>query len=207
MSVFNWVAAVIVITSMLYLTFVLTIPDWMAALRKGQAVSLLPERKGRTYPSWVQVAILGLGLLLCVALFHYGWVPFIKISPAIRAVLSIAGLLIYILGMSFLLWARRTLGKNWGLSTSLNAKLRDDHELIQSGPYAIVRHPMYFGAWVFMFGLLLLYPTWTILILTVSMLASLSMRSRREETMLEERFGDSWVQYKKRTKRIIPFIY
>jgi len=122
-------------------------------------------------------------------------------------ILSVLGLTIYIVGMSFMLWARRTLGKNWGLSTSLQAKLRDDHELVRSGPYAFVRHPMYFGAWAFMFGLLLLYPKWVMLIFTVSMLASLSMRARREEIALAERFGDVWAKYKKRTKFIIPFIY
>ena len=77
MSTFDWIAAGIVIISTLYLTFVLTVPAWMAALQKGQAVSLLPERKGGKRPLWIQVAILILGLLLCVPLFYYGWVPLI----------------------------------------------------------------------------------------------------------------------------------
>ncbi|MGZ9222969.1 MAG: methyltransferase family protein [Anaerolineales bacterium] len=207
MSVFDWVAASIVITSMLYVTFVLTVPEWMAALRKGQAVTLLPERKGGNWPMWSQIAILFLGLLLCVPLFYYGWVPLLTPPSSMAQILSVLGLTIYIVGMSFMLWARRTLGENWGLSTSLQAKLRDDHELVRSGPYAFVRHPMYFGAWAFMFGLLLLYPKWVMLVFTVSMLASLSMRARREEIALAERFGDVWVKYKKRTKFIIPFIY
>lgn len=207
MSTFDWIAACIVVISVLYLTFALTVPEWMAALQKGQAVSLLPERKGGKRPLWIQVAILILGLLLCVPLFYYGWVPLINLSPATRQLASVLGLLIYVFGMSFLLWARRTLGKNWGISTSLQAKLHNDHELIQDGPYALVRHPIYFGAWVFMLGLLLLYPVWVILILAVSMVASFSMRAQREETVLEERFGNAWVEYRKRTKRIIPFIY
>jgi protein-S-isoprenylcysteine O-methyltransferase Ste14 len=207
MSTFDWIAACIVIISLLYLTFVLTVPEWMAALRKGQAVSLLPERKGGKRPVWIQVAILILGLLLCVPLFYYGWVRLIQLAPATKQITSVLGLVIYMLGMSFLFWARRTLGKNWGISTSLQAKLHDDHELIQSGPYALVRHPIYFGAWVFMLGLLLLYPMWVILILAISMVASFSMRAQREETVLEERFGNAWVEYRKRTKRIIPFIY
>jgi protein-S-isoprenylcysteine O-methyltransferase Ste14 len=207
MSTFDWIAACIVIISLLYLTFVLTVPEWMAALRKGQAVSLLPERKGGKRPVWIQVAILILGLLLCVPLFYYGWVRLVQLAPATKQITSVLGLVIYMLGMSFLFWARRTLGKNWGISTSLQAKLHDDHELIQSGPYALVRHPIYFGAWVFMLGLLLLYPMWVILILAISMVASFSMRAQREETVLEERFGNAWVEYRKRTKRIIPFIY
>lgn len=158
MFAFYWIAAGIVILSMLYLTFALTVPEWLTALRKGQAVHLLPERKDGDWPIWIQVATLLLGLILCAPLFYYGWVPVISL-PAPTTLIP-----------------------------------------------AIVRHPMYFGAWVFMPGLLLLYPMWVMLIFMVSMLASLSMRARREEIALSDRFGDQWVDYRNRTKFIIPFI-
>ena len=207
MTTFDWIAAGIVIISMIYITFALTVADWLVALRKGQAVSLLPERGGRKYPLWMQIALMVVGLLICIPLFYYGWVPLFKIAGNARTILKVVGLIIYLAGFGFTLWARRTLGKYWGLSTSLDVKLFDEHQLIQSGPYAFVRHPMYFGAWIFMFGLLLLYPTWTILILLVSMLTAFSGRARREEVALAERFGDSWVEYKQRTWFIIPLIY
>jgi protein-S-isoprenylcysteine O-methyltransferase Ste14 len=95
----------------------------------------------------------------------------------------------------------------WGLSTSRNVKLLDDHQLVQSGPFAFVRHPMYFGWWVAMFGLLLLYPTWVVLLLLVSSLIAFFGRARREEVALAERFGEAWKEYKKRTRFLIPFIY
>ena len=207
MAIFDWIAAGIVIVSMIYISFALTVADWLAALRKGQAVSLLPERGGRKYPLWMQIALMVVGLLICIPLFYYGWVPLFKIAGNARTILKVVGLIIYLAGFGFTLWARRTLGKYWGLSTSLDVKLFDEHQLIQSGPYAFVRHPMYFGAWIFMFGLLLLYPTWTILILLVSMLTAFSGRARREEVALAERFGDSWVEYKQRTWFVIPLIY
>ena len=207
MAIFDWIAAGIVIVSMIYISFALTVADWLVALRKGQAVSLLPERGGRKYPLWMQIALMVVGLLICIPLFYYGWVPLFKIAGNARTILKVVGLIIYLAGFGFTLWARRTLGKYWGLSTSLDVKLFDEHQLIQSGPYAFVRHPMYFGAWIFMFGLLLLYPTWTILILLVSMLTAFSGRARREEVALAERFGDSWVEYKQRTWFIIPLIY
>ena len=204
MAIFDWIAAGIVIVSMIYISFALTVADWLVALRKGQAVSLLPERGGRKYPLWMQIALMVVGLLICIPLFYYGWVPLFKIAGNTKTILKVVGLIIYLAGFGFTLWARRTLGKYWGLSTSLDVKLFDEHQLIQSGPYAFVRHPMYFGAWIFMFGLLLLYPTWTILILLVSMLTAFSGRARREEVALAERFGDSWVEYKQRTWFIIP---
>jgi len=207
MSAFDWIVAGIVVLSMIYISFVLTVAQWLTAVRKGQAVTLLPARKGGNWPLWTQIALLIVGIALCIPLFYYGWVPLIPISTNTDRILDIIGLVVYLAGLMFTLWARRTLGKYWGLSTSLNVKLLDDHQIIQNGPYAFVRHPMYFGAWTFMFGLLLLYPTWTILILLVSMLASFSGRARREEAALAERFGDAWVEYQKRTKLIIPFIY
>ena len=207
MTTFDWIAAGIVIVSMIYISFALTVADWLIALRKGQAVTLLPERAGRKYPLWMQIALMVVGLLICVPLFYYGWVPLFKIAGNAKIILKIVGLVVYLAGLGFTLWARGTLGKYWGLSTSTNVKLLDEHQLIQSGPYAFVRHPMYFGAWIFMFGLLLLYPTWVILILLVSMLTSFSGRARREEAALAERFGNSWVEYKQRTRFIIPLIY
>jgi protein-S-isoprenylcysteine O-methyltransferase Ste14 len=204
---FEWIAAAIVIGSMLYLTFALTVPEWLDARKKGHGVSLLPERGGRHYPMWVQVAMMALGLALCVPLFYYLWVPFWSFSESTGTILGVVGLTIYLCGFGFMLWARRTLGKNWGVSTSLEVKLRDDHELIQSGPYALVRHPMYGGAFVLTLGLLLLYPMWVILVLGGSMIFSLTRRARREERALAERFGEAWGEYRKRTRFLIPFVW
>jgi protein-S-isoprenylcysteine O-methyltransferase Ste14 len=207
MSAFDWIVAGIVVAGVFYVSFVLTVPEWLAAVQKGQAVALLPTRKGGKYPLWAQIILLVVGIALCVPLFYFGWIPVFSISTNIARILDIIGLILYLAGLGVTLWARRTLGKNWGISSSVNVKLFDDHELIQSGPYAFVRHPMYSGAWTFMFGLLLLYPTWAILILFVSMLVSFSGRARKEEIALAERFGSAWVEYKKRTKMIVPFIY
>lgn len=207
MSTFDWIVASIVIVSLIYVSFVLTVRDWFSALRKGQAVTLLPERKGRNWPLWTQVVIMIFGLALCVPLFYYGWIPLFAISAGTSQVLDVIGLVIYLLGLAFTLWARRTLGKYWGLSTSKNVKLLDDHQLIQNGPYAFVRHPMYFGWWASMLGLTIIYPVWAVFLLFLFSVISFFGRARREEAALAERFGETWIEYKKQTKFIIPFIY
>ncbi|MCJ7585988.1 MAG: isoprenylcysteine carboxylmethyltransferase family protein [Anaerolineales bacterium] len=207
MATFDWITASIVIVSMIYLSFVLTLAEWLAALRKGQAVTLLPERKGGTWPLWTQIGIVILGLLLCVPLFYYLWIPLARLSANTANILDILGLVIYLAGCAFVLWARRTLGKMWGLSTSRNVKLLDDHQLVQSGPFAFVRHPMYFGWGAAMFGLLLLYPTWVVLLFLVSSVMAFFGRARREEVALAERFSEAWTEYKKHTRFLIPFIY
>ncbi len=66
---------------------------------------------------------------------------------------------------------------------------------------------MYFGWWAAMFGPLLLYPMWVILLFLVFSVMAFFGRARREEAALAERFGDAWTKYKKRTRFLIPFIY
>jgi protein-S-isoprenylcysteine O-methyltransferase Ste14 len=208
MSTFDWIAAVIVIVTMIYLSFVLTLAEWLAALRRGEAVALVPDRKGGKAPMWAQVGMIVLGLALCVVMFYYLWIPLpLGWSETTAQFLAILGLCVYMAGCAFVLWARRTLGKMWGLSTSQQVKLLDDHQLIQSGPFAFIRHPMYFGWWVAMAGLTLLYPVWMIFLLFVFSVISFIGRARREEKALADRFGEQWIAYKKHTKFLIPFIY
>lgn len=202
----DWLAAGIIIGSMIYITFILTVPEWLSDLRKGEAISLLPEQKGRTWPLWAQLLVLLAGLCISIPLFVYFWTPLVVLPELTARLLDILGLIIYVIGFSITLWARASLGKNWGISTSYSVKLRSDHELIEAGPYAFIRHPMYFGVLAFGSGVILLYPTWVILIFFISVLAALPMRAIREETALSERFGAKWSEYKKRTKFIIPFL-
>jgi protein-S-isoprenylcysteine O-methyltransferase Ste14 len=203
----DWIIAGIVLLLVIYLSFVLTLADWLGALKKGQAVTLLPARKGGTWPLWTQIAMVILGFLLCVPLFYFLWIPILKLSPTARRILDLFGLPLFLFGCFFVLWARRTLGRMWGLSTSQEVRLREDHQIIRNGPYAFIRNPMYFGWWVAMMGLLLVYPTWVILLFLVFSVVSFTGRAVREDKALLERFGNSWVDYKEHTKFLIPFIY
>jgi protein-S-isoprenylcysteine O-methyltransferase Ste14 len=207
MTIFDGVAAGIVILTLIYISFVLTLADWFAALRKGQAVTLLPERRGGKWPLWTQIAIVIIGLAICVPLFYFGWIPLGSLPLATARVLDVIGLVIYLAGLVFVLWARRTLGRYWGLSTSRQVKLLDDHQLVQNGPYAFVRHPMYFGWWAALLGLILLYPVWVVLLMLVFSVISFFGRARREEAALSNRFGEAWTAYRKHTRFIIPFLY
>ena len=207
MTIFDWIAASIVIVSFFYISFVLTVTGWLSALQKGQAVTLLPERKGLIWPHWTQIAMIVLGLLICIPFFYYLWIPIFSLFRSTLYLPRTIGLLIYLGGFAFVLWARRTLGKNWGISTNKQVKLFADHQLVQSGPYAFVRHPMYFGWWVCLFGLTILYPVWAVLLLLIFSIISFIGRARREESALGERFGRSWSEYKQRSKFLIPFIY
>ncbi len=122
-------------------------------------------------------------------------------------VLRAVGLAVFLLGASLTVWARQVLGAMWGISTSRTVKLMPDHRLIQSGPYAIVRHPMYLGWWIALLGLIAIYRTWPLVALLVMSLAIFYRRSQVEEATLAEHFGAEWQAYAARTKAFIPFVY
>lgn len=136
----------------------------------------------------------------------FGWIQLpIKPSPLVRAWMLSVGSVLYFPGMLFTLWGRLALGKNYFVSTGFGAQLFEDHQLITSGPYAVVRHPMYTGLIVAAIGALLIYFTWTTLYF--ALFAPLTMvRARREEQALEAEFGEQWQAYRKRVPGFIPYL-
>lgn len=89
-------------------------------------------------------------------------------------------------------------------STALEVLLRNP---LQAGPYALVRHPMYFGWWVALVGTVLIYRTWILVLLLGMSLVVFYRRARLEERTRAERFGSAWDKHVARTRFLVPFIY
>lgn len=136
----------------------------------------------------------------------FGWVQLpIKPSPLVRAWMLSVGSVLYFPGMLFTLWGRLALGKNYFVSTGFGAQLFEGHQLITSGPYAVVRHPMYTGLIIAAIGSLLIYFTWTTLYF--ALFAPLTMvRAWREEQALEAEFGEQWRRYREHVPAFIPYL-
>jgi len=95
------------------------------------------------------------------------------------------------------------LGKNW----SFEARTRDDHQLIRSGPYARVRHPIYLGMLLFLLGLAVAVGHWLPLVVAVPIfLVGTTIRTRIEDGLLEAQFGDEFRDYARTTPALIPRI-
>jgi protein-S-isoprenylcysteine O-methyltransferase Ste14 len=96
------------------------------------------------------------------------------------------------------------LGRNW----SIVARTRSDHELVQSGPYARVRHPIYLGLLLFLLGLAVAYGHWLQLVIAVPLyLAGTRIRTSIEDRLLESRFGDVFRDYRNSTPSLIPRLF
>ncbi len=203
-----WIIDAVVIAGLAYLSFAMALAGWFASLRRGEAVTLVRVRGGRGAVLAAQLALVVVGLFVSAALIYWLWIPRpIALPPALDAVLAGLGLVLFVGGTAFVLWARQTLGRMWGISTSREVKLLPDHQLITAGPYGLIRHPMYFGWWLALVGVLLIYHTWTVALMLAISLLAFSQRARLEEKVLAERFGPEWQAYVARTRCLIPFIY
>jgi protein-S-isoprenylcysteine O-methyltransferase Ste14 len=205
---FEWTVNLIVIGGMLYLSFVMALAGWVASLRRGEAVTLLPIAGSRSTVIAAQLGLIVVGLILFIPLMLWLWVP-LPLRPAAAAIpwLKASGLALFVGGAAFIIWARQTLGRMWGISTSREVKLLPDHRLITAGPYGLVRHPMYCGWWLAVLGLLLIYWTWILALLLLMSLVVFYRRARLEETVLAARFGPEWQRYVSRSKFMFPFIW
>ncbi len=117
-------------------------------------------------------------------------------------VASIAGTIITILGLGFAIWARLHLGTNWsGLPI-----IRVDHKLIRTGPYTIVRNPIYTGILIAFVGTAIVIGKFWAIIAILIVFVAFFMKIRIEEKFLLEEFGEDYLKYKKEVKSLIPFI-
>jgi protein-S-isoprenylcysteine O-methyltransferase Ste14 len=105
------------------------------------------------------------------------------------------------LGVLLVSWGYWALGKNW--APSVNG-VRKDTVLVTGGPYAIVRHPIYLGAFVFLAALSLVAANLFILLSTLGLLTLLYASIDEEEAILIDKFGDEYGEYMKRIPRFIP---
>lgn len=98
----------------------------------------------------------------------------------------------------------KELGKNW----SITLEIRDKHRLVDTGPYSLVRHPMYSSFLLLALGQMFLLSNWIVgLAGLLGFSALFFFRVGREERMMLETFGSDYGDYMKKTRRIIPYFY
>lgn len=114
---------------------------------------------------------------------------------------AVAGMILCALGLGYAVWGRMALGANWGMPMTL----KEGHELVTSGPYAHVRHPIYSGIMLAMLGSVLVFSVWWLAILVVNAVQFVYAAKREEQLMLCK-FADAYAEYRRRTWMLIPFV-
>jgi protein-S-isoprenylcysteine O-methyltransferase Ste14 len=125
------------------------------------------------------------------------WKPLpIQINWLLQLGISLLGVMIFFPGLGLYLWGLHTLGESFNASSGFGVRLQQAHQLVTTGPYAYLRHPMYMGVMLSAWGGLLLYRTWTMLLFAIIMFG-LIIRARREEVALSQVFGRQYELYKR----------
>jgi protein-S-isoprenylcysteine O-methyltransferase Ste14 len=106
-------------------------------------------------------------------------------------------------GMFFALWARVFLGTNW----SSNVTLKQNHTLVRSGPYRIVRHPIYTGLLVALLGTAIALGPLRCFLGVVLAAIAWKYKSVTEEAFMVQQFGDQYKHYQTEVKGLVPYIW
>jgi protein-S-isoprenylcysteine O-methyltransferase Ste14 len=145
----------------------------------------------------VIAVIIALTRLPATRAFFQGGPP----SAEIDSVRGSAGVIVCMAGFALAVWARRYLGRNWGMPMSL----KEGHELVTTGPYCYVRHPIYTGMLLAILGSALVNgPIWVVVFAGMAIYCVYSART--EESLMLQQFPEQYARYKKGTKAIVPFI-
>jgi protein-S-isoprenylcysteine O-methyltransferase Ste14 len=127
----------------------------------------------------------------------------IQVTPR-TAGFEAVGLALDLAGVAFAIWARLLLGRNW---SGMVLQVKAGHQLVQTGPYAIVRHPIYTGLLAAILGTALTRGTLAAYLAFAAGVAALLIRVFVEEGLMRGEFGAVHEAWRRRTKKLIPFIW
>jgi len=115
--------------------------------------------------------------------------------------LAVLGTVLFLGGLALAVWARVHLGRNWGMPMTT----KDEPELVTSGPYSRIRHPIYAGIRLAVLGTALAASLYAF-VPFVALTAVVVYSARVEEQTMEREFPDAYANYRARTKMLVPFV-
>jgi protein-S-isoprenylcysteine O-methyltransferase Ste14 len=113
------------------------------------------------------------------------------------------GVAVAALGIAITFWARVHIGRNW----SARVVIKEQHELIRSGPYRFVRHPIYTGLLIAIVGTALVIGEWRAVLAMVFAVIGFTAKAKREEAILVGEFGEDYARYRGETGMLLPRLH
>ena len=165
--------------------------------RRGE--SLTPARRRGAPRASVVANLAAFGLFFPALLIFSG-----SSEASMALPLALSGCLLAVAGAALILSSRAELGPAW----SFVPKADQGTGLVTTGPYRLVRHPIYLGFALLALGQALAFSSWlACLILLVGIVPTFAWRARAEETLLSRTFGERYALYQRQTKMIIPHLF
>ncbi len=170
---------------------------WQIKAANTKTTQRLEPAASRILRVFIQLIAIGLLSIpriplpwLYLQLWPVGLLPF-----WLGAAVTIAGLL-------FAVWARVHLGRNWSRSVTI----KQDHELINTGPYAVVRHPIYTGILTGLLGTAIAISQVRGFIAFVLFFLAFWIKLRMEEQWMRSQFGEAYAAYARKTAALVPYL-
>lgn len=129
---------------------------------------------------------------------HRGWLGMRFIPRSVE--LEIVGAILTVAGLAVAIWARLRLGANWSAQVSIRA----NHELIRTGPYRWIRHPIYTGMLIGLAGTALVLGENRGIVSFAIAAASFYFKARKEENFLAQEFGSRFQEHRQHTGMFLP---
>ena len=149
-------------------------------------------------------------VLVVIALLLFGTLFFLPFADRRSIGVMMAGqvvrwlgLTLYGLGLALMSWSRAALGRMY----SGEITIQQSHQLITTGLYRHVRHPLYLGMLCSALGLAFLFRSWIGLAVMIPILVGLLLRIKDEEALMHKEFGQAWEAYCTQSWRLIPYLY
>lgn len=171
---------------------------WMTVARGDKAVARVEDVKSRlaySIPIWV-----GFGLIVFPRLLRGWFITPLWPPQTLGFVIAVA---LVVAGLGFTIWARVHLAENW----SVLVTVKEGHELIRTGPYGLVRHPIYTGIVTAVLGSAVLMDRPQAFAGFVMLAAGLIVKLRTEENFMEQQFGAAYLDYKSKVKALISGVF
>jgi protein-S-isoprenylcysteine O-methyltransferase Ste14 len=170
---------------------------WQIAAVHVKATERMEPGASRTFRSILFLAaiVLLMDNHIPMPWLYRTFIPVAMSSFWVGAAITIAGLL-------FAVWARVTIGTNWSRSVTI----KRGHELITSGPYSVVRHPIYTGILIGFLGTAIATTQYRGILAFLLVFLSLWHKLRLEERWMHDQFGPAYTAYARRTAALIPGI-
>jgi protein-S-isoprenylcysteine O-methyltransferase Ste14 len=167
------------------------------------ARSAKPTQERKQGMARFRLLIIGVIVVLLI-LQNFGLIGQLLTTTLIphTTLIRVISVVFLIVGLGIAIVARRTLAGNW----SNVAELKVDHELITTGIYRYVRHPIYTGVLLMMIGTVLVSGTTSVLLIFLVLVGVFWFNITQEEKLLTEYFPNAYPAYKQRSKAIIPYI-
>ncbi len=175
----------------------------LGALGGCQLLFQMSIRDRKRYPEGFPKALqyfTGVPAFCALALFLFDPDELGFVFVRLPSDLSIAGQVLFDGAALIILWCHVTLGRHW----SGELETLPEHCLVNSGPYAFVRHPLYASYLLLTLGFFLSTEDWLVGSLMLTYFLAVTSRAKREEAMLRTRLGTIYAEYCRRTPRFVP---